>query len=118
MSPSGTSDPNCLFCKITRKDIPANIVSEDDEFVAFRDINAQAPSHVLVIPKEHIRNISEAGDAEQLGKLFQKACQVARSEKLDGGFRVVVNTGDDAGQTVHHVHVHVMGGRRMNWPPG
>jgi len=118
MSPSGTSDPNCLFCKITRKDIPANIVSEDDEFVAFRDINAQAPSHVLVIPKEHIRNISEAGDAEQLGKLFQKACQVARSEKLDGGFRVVVNTGDDAGQTVHHLHVHVMGGRRMNWPPG
>lgn len=118
MSPRGMTDPNCLFCKITKKEINANIISEDEDFIAFRDIDPQAPTHVLVIPKEHIRNISEAGDTEQLGKLFQKACQVARSEKLDGGFRVVVNTGDDGGQTVHHIHVHVLGGRRMGWPPG
>lgn len=118
MSPSGTSDPSCLFCKITKKEINANIVGEDEDFIAFRDINPQSPTHVLVIPKEHIRNIGEAGDADLLGRLFQKACQIARSEKLDGGYRMVVNTGDDGGQTVHHIHVHVMGGRRLGWPPG
>lgn len=118
MSPRGTSDPNCLFCKIVKKEINSNIVHEDEDFVAFRDINPQSPTHVLVIPKEHVKNIAEAADAEALGRLFQKACEVARLEKLDQGFRLVVNTGDDGGQTVHHVHVHVMGGRSLKWPPG
>lgn len=118
MSPRGTSDPACLFCKIVKKEIPSNIVEEDEHFVAFRDINPQAPTHVLVIPKEHIANISEADEAEALGKLFKKACDIARQERLHNGFRVVVNTGDDGGQTVHHLHVHVLGGRRLSWPPG
>lgn len=118
MSPSGTSDSNCLFCKLVKKEINSNIVNEDGDFVAFRDTNPQAPTHILVIPKEHVKNLGEAADPEALGKLFQKACEVARLEKLDGGYRVVVNTGDDGGQTVHHLHVHILGGRRLSWPPG
>lgn len=109
---------SCLFCKIINKEIPAKLVDEGDDWLAFRDINPQAPTHVLVIPKQHIDNISEADDEKMLGKLFQKACTVARSEKLDSGFRVVVNTGDDGGQTVHHLHIHVLGGRQLSWPPG
>ncbi|MBX9668916.1 MAG: histidine triad nucleotide-binding protein [Candidatus Obscuribacterales bacterium] len=118
MSPRGTTDPSCLFCKIIKKEINANIVDEGDDFVAFRDINPQAPTHVLVIPKEHIRNIAEADDANHLGSLFRTACTVAQREKLNGGFRLVVNNGDDGGQTVHHLHIHILGGRSMTWPPG
>lgn len=109
---------SCLFCKIINKEIPAKLVDEGDDWLAFRDINPQAPTHVLVIPKQHIDNISEADDEKLLGKLFQNACAIAKSEKLDSGFRVVVNTGDDGGQTVHHLHIHVLGGRQLSWPPG
>jgi len=118
MSPRGTSDPSCLFCKIIKKEIPATVIDEDEDFVAFRDINPQAPTHALVIPKEHVKDIANASDADQLGRLLKKACEIARKERLDGGFRVVVNTGEDGGQTVHHLHVHVLGGRRLTWPPG
>ncbi len=109
---------SCLFCKIINKEIPAKIVEEEDDWLAFRDINPQAPTHVLVIPKEHIDNIAKGSDEKLLGKLFQKACSIAKSEKLDNGFRLVVNTGDDGGQTVHHLHIHVLGGRQLHWPPG
>ncbi|MCI0618774.1 histidine triad nucleotide-binding protein [bacterium] len=109
---------SCLFCKIINKEIPAKIVSEEDDWLAFRDINPQAPTHVLVIPKEHIDNISNAKDEKLLGRLFQKAASIAKSENLENGFRVVVNTGDDGGQTVHHLHIHVLGGRQLHWPPG
>lgn len=111
-------DPNCIFCKIIDRQIPASIVSEDDYSIAIRDVNPQAPTHILILPKKHIVNITEAGDAELLGKLFQKTGPLASSEKLTKGFRVVVNTGDDGGQTVGHLHIHLIGGRAMKWPPG
>jgi histidine triad (HIT) family protein len=111
-------DPNCIFCKVVDKQIPANYVLEDKDYVAIRDINPQAPTHVLVMPTHHVRNISEFEDATALGKLFQVAKQIAIQENLGNGFRVVVNTGDDGGQTVDHLHIHVIGGRALGWPPG
>lgn len=118
MSPRGTTEPSCIFCKIIKRELPSNIIEEDSDVIAIRDINPQAPTHALIIPKEHIKSIAEWDDPEALGKLFQKACDIARQERLTDGFRVVVNTGDDAGQTVHHLHIHVLGGRRLHWPPG
>jgi histidine triad (HIT) family protein len=111
-------DPNCIFCKILDKGIPANIVKEHDEYVAIRDINPQAPTHVLIIPRDHVRNIAEFNDASGLGRLFQAAKEIVAEEKLANGFRIVVNTGDDGGQTVDHLHIHVLGGRALGWPPG
>ena len=111
----------CLFCKIANKQIPAKIAFEDDDVLAFHDINPGAPTHLLVIPKQHIASLAEAGPGDQalLGKLLLAARRAAEEAGLlASGFRVVVNTGPDAGQSVHHLHVHVLGGRAMAWPPG
>lgn len=112
------TDSNCIFCKVVDKQIPAKFVLEDKDFVAIRDVNPQAPTHILIIPKHHVRNIAEFEDATALGKLFQAAKTIAQEEKLENGFRVVVNTGDDGGQTVDHLHIHILGGRALKWPPG
>ena len=112
---------DCLFCRIIAGDLPAELVYQDDETVALRDIQPQAPVHVLVIPRQHVSGLDAAEnmDAGLLGRVFQTASRVAADEGLsDGGYRVVVNTGPDAQQSVPHLHVHVIGGRRMGWPPG
>lgn len=111
-------DANCIFCKIVDKHIPSNMVREEKDYIAIRDINPQAPTHVLIIPRNHVRNVVEYEDATELGKLFQAAKTIVDQEKLENGFRIVVNTGDDGGQTVDHLHIHVIGGRAMRWPPG
>jgi len=112
---------DCIFCKIAAGTIPARIVYQDDQVVAFHDLNPQAPTHVLVIPRRHLENLAAAatGDEALLGRLLLAARQVAESEGIvASGFRVVINTNADAGQSVAHLHVHVLGGRRMGWPPG
>ena len=112
--------PDCLFCAIVAGDIPAKQVLQSDRTLSFRDINPQAPTHVLVIPKEHHRDVAalaKAGDL--LDEVIAQAHEVARKEGVsETGYRVVFNTGGDAGQTVPHVHAHVLGGRPMSWPPG
>jgi len=113
--------PDCLFCGIAAGDIPATIVSATPRTVAFRDINPQAPVHVLVIPRAHHANLAELGAAgdDLLADLVAHAREVAEAEGIaGGGYRVVFNTGADGGQTVDHVHAHVLGGRAMSWPPG
>jgi len=114
------SEQNCLFCRIVAGEIPAKKVFEDGRAVAFRDINPQAPTHVLVIPRKHLASLDEAqaDDEALVGHLFRVASRVAADEGLAGGFRTVVNNGPDAGQTVFHIHVHVLGGRPLSWPPG
>ena len=112
---------DCLFCKIIERTIPASIVYEDERVLAFNDINPQAPTHVLVIPKRHISSLNDIGteDDQILGELVRRAAAVAKERGLSpGGFRVVFNTNRDAGQTVFHVHLHLLGGRAMHWPPG
>jgi histidine triad (HIT) family protein len=110
---------DCLFCKISRKEIPAKLVAETESCVAFRDINPQAPVHVLVIPRKHLASLDAAHDPELLGTLMLLAAKVARDEGVAStGYRTVVNTGRDGGQSVDHVHVHLLGGRRLGWPPG
>jgi len=111
----------CLFCAIVAGDIPATQALETDRILAFRDINPQAPTHVLVIPKAHYPNVAAlaAADAALLGEMIDAAQQVAAAEGVaDTGYRVVFNTGVQAGQTVPHVHGHVLGGRSLAWPPG
>ncbi|HEX2313546.1 MAG TPA: histidine triad nucleotide-binding protein [Thermomonospora sp.] len=115
------STSDCLFCKIVSGDVPATIVRETERTVAFRDINPQAPTHVLVIPREHHPTVAAlaAADPALLGAVLEEAHGVAEDEGVaDGGYRVVFNTGPQAGQTVFHVHAHVLGGRGLNWPPG
>ena len=112
------TDKDCLFCKIVEGKIPADKVAEDEAWLAFKDINAQAPAHALVIPKNHVANVTELDDAVELGSLFQAACQVAKQLNLKEGFRLVVNTGSHGGQTVFHLHIHILGGRPLTWPPG
>lgn len=115
------SESDCLFCKISAGDIAAELVYEDDTVVAFRDINPQAPLHVLVIPRMHIRTINdmEPAHAEIVGRLYLAAAAIARNEGVaDDGYRAVMNCNEQAGQTVFHVHLHVLGGRRLKWPPG
>lgn len=111
---------DCLFCKIASGAIPVERVYEDERVVAFPDINPQAPVHVLVIPKQHIPSHAHAaaGDAEMMGHLLWAAGEVARKKGLTKGYRLVINSGADAGQTVDHLHLHVLGGRPMGWPPG
>ena len=111
----------CLFCKIVRGEIPANVVLENDHVLAFHDKNPTAPTHVLVIPKEHVGSIHEASPAHavMLGELMLAGRDVADQLGLgESGYRMVLNTGKDAGQSVFHLHLHVMGGRPMAWPPG
>ncbi|MBI4420147.1 MAG: histidine triad nucleotide-binding protein [Gemmatimonadetes bacterium] len=110
---------DCLFCRIGRGEIPATKVTETKTFYAFRDLNPQAPVHVLAIPREHVASLNEAMDAGLLGGLLLFARDVARAEGLaDRGYRVVLNTNTDGGQTVFHLHAHILGGRAMKWPPG
>ena len=111
---------DCLFCRIVAGEVPAQVVSEDDRTLAFRDVSPQAPTHVLVVPKAHHDDVTALADADPalLADVLAAAVAVARSERLDGGFRLVVNTGADGGQTVGHLHVHVLGGRALAWPPG
>ncbi len=108
---------DCIFCKIVRKEVPADILFEDNDMLIFNDINPQAPTHLLVIPKEHISTFSELDDAVLMGKIFTKVNEVSKAQKLKN-YRVVINNGKDAGQEVFHLHVHIIAGREMSWPPG
>lgn len=115
------TDPNCIFCKIAAGEIDAEIVYQDDAVVAFRDTNPQAPTHVLVIPRKHVPTINDLGegDVDTVGRLFLAAGRVARDDGVDqSGYRVVMNCMEGAGQSVFHVHLHVLGGRKFGWPPG
>jgi histidine triad (HIT) family protein len=110
---------DCLFCRIVRKEIPAKLVLETEHCVAFRDINPQAPVHVLVVPKQHVASLNEATDAAMLGRLSLAAAEIAKAEGIaEAGYQTVVNTNRGAGQTVFHIHLHLLGGRDMSWPPG
>ncbi len=112
---------DCLFCRIAAGEIPATKVHDDDAVIAIRDIAPRAPTHVLVLPREHIASASELGDdhAALLARIFAVAASVARDEGIaDTGYRLVINAGPDGGQTVDHLHVHLLGGRQMTWPPG
>lgn len=112
---------DCLFCKIINREIPASIVYEDQRVLAFNDINPQAPTHVLVIPRRHIASLNEIGveDDQIVGELVRRAAAIAKDRGLaEGGFRTVFNTNRLAGQTVFHIHLHLLGGRAMTWPPG
>ncbi len=112
--------PDCLFCKIALGAIPVERIYEDDLVLAFPDINPQAPQHLLLIPKQHLASTREAiaEHTPMLGRLVAAAAQVALQKHLQNGYRLVINTGPDGGQTVHHLHLHLLGGRPMNWPPG
>ncbi len=109
-----------LFTKIIEREIPATIVHEDDRCIAFRDINPQAPTHILLVPRKAIPRLSEATVADQdlLGHLLRTAAAIAKNEKLDAGYRLVINNGRSAGESVPHLHIHLLGGRPMQWPPG
>jgi histidine triad (HIT) family protein len=111
---------NCLFCKIAAKQIPAKIVYEDPDLFAFEDINPQAPTHILICPRKHFKSLAQAAPEDQaiLGKLQLVAAQLARERNLLDGYRTVVNSGEGAGQTVFHLHLHLLGGRNFRWPPG
>ena len=111
---------DCLFCRIIRGEIPAKKVYEDNETFVFEDINPQAPTHVLIIPKKHIVGVKEAKaeDAAIIGKLHLTAAKIARDRKIENGYRTVFNVGPGAGQSVFHLHLHLLGGRPLTWPPG
>lgn len=112
---------DCIFCKIVSGDIPGDIVYQNDHVLAFRDLSPQAPVHFLVIPKKHISTINDIQQEDEalVGQLFLAAKTVAKQEAMDeSGYRCVMNCNDDGGQTVHHIHLHVMGKRQMSWPPG
>lgn len=110
----------CLFCRIANNELTAKKVYEDADVVAFEDINPQAPTHVLVIPRKHIGSLDELTDADAatVGLVLVRAAKLARDLGLSDGYRAVINTGDNAGQTVFHIHAHVLGGRSLGWPPG
>ena len=110
---------DCLFCRIVREEIPATVVLSDEHVVAFRDINPQAPVHVVIVPRDHVASLNEANDAAMLGRLSLAAAEIARREGIaESGYRTVVNTNRAAGQTVFHIHLHLLGGRSLGWPPG
>jgi histidine triad (HIT) family protein len=112
---------DCLFCKIAAGDIPAKLVHQDDEVVAFRDINPQAPAHILIIPRKHIETTNDIGEADAalVGRLMLVAKKLAADEGIaQSGWRAVLNCNRDAGQDVFHIHLHLLGGRKMHWPPG
>lgn len=112
---------DCIFCKIAQGSISTNTIFEDQEIIAFHDLNPQAPKHILIIPKQHISTINDAEDKHQalLGKLILGAKKIAQSEGLsETGYRLVFNINPNGGQTVYHIHLHLLGGRKMTWPPG
>jgi histidine triad (HIT) family protein len=114
-------ETSCVFCRIAAREVPADIVRESDRVVAFRDTNPQAPTHILIIPKEHIASIADIDDehGDLLADIAQAATHLAKAEGIDeSGWRLVTNVGPEAGQTVFHLHVHLLGGRPMSWPPG
>jgi histidine triad (HIT) family protein len=112
--------PGCLFCRIAAGEAPATILYQDQEMVAFRDSHPVAPIHVLLVPRKHLVSVAEAqeADADLLGRMMLRAADIARKERLEGDFRLVTNSGPQAGQSVYHLHFHLLGGRRMRWPPG
>jgi histidine triad (HIT) family protein len=114
------TDTSCVFCKIAAREVPADILRETDRLVAFRDLNPKAPTHILLIPKEHVDSIADIEDrhGDMLADVMQSATHLAKTEGLDDGWRVVTNVGPAAGQTVFHLHFHLLGGRQMGWPPG
>jgi histidine triad (HIT) family protein len=115
------SDSACIFCRIASHEIPADVVRESDRVIAFRDLNPKAPTHILLIPKEHVESVADIADhhADTLADIMQAATQLARAEGIaESGWRLVTNVGADAGQTVFHLHFHLLGGRVMQWPPG
>jgi histidine triad (HIT) family protein len=110
---------DCLFCRIVRGEIPATLVAETDECVAFRDIDPKAPVHVLVVPRQHVSSLNETSDAALVGRLALLAADIAKREGIaETGYRTVINTNAGAGQTVFHIHLHLLGGRPLGWPPG
>ena len=111
---------DCIFCKIANKEIDSKLIFEDDKVVAFRDLNPQAPQHILIIPKKHFANILEVDDKELVAHIFVDVVpQIAKIVGVEeSGFRLVINTGKEGGQTVEHLHIHLLGGRDMQWPPG
>jgi histidine triad (HIT) family protein len=112
---------SCLFCRIARGEIPANVAHQNDELIAFHDIDPKAPLHVLIIPRKHIGSVAQLADADAalVGRLFTTARDLAVSLGVsDSGYRMVINAGPDAGQSVDHIHLHLLGGRRLKWPPG
>jgi histidine triad (HIT) family protein len=112
---------DCLFCRIVKREIPASIVYEDDHLLAFNDINPQAATHVLVVPKRHIASLNDLqpGDDQIVGEMVRRAAAIANERGIaERGFRTVFNTNREAGQTVFHIHLHLLGGRTMAWPPG
>jgi histidine triad (HIT) family protein len=115
------SEASCLFCRIARGEIPARIVHQDDLLVAFRDIAPQAPTHILIIPRQHVATLNDVNPSHQdlIGAMHVRAAELAASEGIaDKGWRVVMNCGEDAGQSVFHIHLHLLGGRALHWPPG
>ncbi len=116
-----SDEADCLFCKIVREEIPTEFVATGDDWVAFNDIAPQAPHHALIIPKRHIATLNEAGegDAKLLGTLMQAARAIAMERGIaESGYRLVMNCNDEGGQAVYHIHLHLLGGRSMQWPPG
>jgi len=110
---------SCIFCRIARGEIPAQMVANNKEIAAFKDLNPQAPVHILIIPKKHITSLDDATDSDLLGRMMTLAAAIARQEKIaKSGYRTVINTGADGGQSVDHLHIHLLGGRQMAWPPG
>ena len=115
------NDPDCIFCKIVSGEIPSTVVVDRGDVFAFRDVSPQAPTHILVVPKDHVRDVAalDASRGGLLAEMVEAANELARAEGIDGsGYRLVLNVGPDAGQTVFHLHLHVLGGRPMAWPPG
>jgi len=109
---------DCIFCKIASGEIQGSIVYHDEQVTAFRDLNPQAPTHILIVPNRHVTSIRELEDADLSQRLLRAAATIAADEKLDGGWRLVTNVGPDAGQSVLHLHWHLLGGRTLSWPPG
>lgn len=114
------SEPECLFCRIARRTLPAEIVAEQEGLLAFKDFHPQAPTHLLIIPTEHIPTLADLTEAHTLlmGRVVQFANRLARQYQLQAGYRLVINCGQEAGQSVWHVHAHLLGGRPLQWPPG
>ena len=112
--------PDCIFCKIASGQFESDVVYEDDDIIAFNDINPEAPIHILLIPKSHIESLKDAGEGEAalLGKIQLVAKELAKDRGIESGYRLVLNVGPEAGQTVDHIHYHLLGGRRLTWPPG
>jgi len=111
---------DCIFCRIVKGDIPSKKVYEDDQTYAFEDLDPKAPTHVLIVPKKHIRGLkeAEAADAEVVGRCHLAAAKIAKDRGIEDGYRTVLNVGPGSGQSVFHMHVHLLGGRKLSWPPG